>query len=73
MSLNPFLMDPSGEPARAAFEARLQAAALERLARAARPTRREQIAAMLVALATRVAPSLRISVVNPVRPAASVS
>lgn len=70
MSLNPYLMDPSGEPARAALEARLRAAALERLARAARPTLREQTARALVALASRLAPSLSISVA---RPAASVS
>lgn len=73
MSLNPYLMDPSGEPARAAFEARLRAAALERLARATRPTLREEIAGMLVALAMRVAPSLRISVAKPVRAAVSAS
>lgn len=73
MSLNPYLMDPSGELTRTAYEARLRASALERLARAGQPTLREQTAGLLVALAFRLAPSLGGSVTTPPRPAASAS
>ncbi|HEV7214468.1 MAG TPA: hypothetical protein VGP33_05030 [Chloroflexota bacterium] len=62
MSLNFYSIDPDGEAARAAYQARLHEAALERLAREGMPTLREQAARSLVALAVRLAPTLHVTV-----------
>jgi hypothetical protein len=72
MSLNIYTSDPNGDVARAAYRARLRAAALERLARAGRPALREQAARSLVALAARLAPTLRITVASGARQIATL-
>lgn len=72
MSLNVNLLDPDGALAREEHQARLRAAAWERLARDGRPTLRERAARWLAALANRLAPSRRITIVERTRPSPSI-